>query len=268
MGAVSAVSAGLGVVNGLSQMISGAKEKRNAQRALENYQRQQLENVQKDRTVSTLGSDLQREEQARLASTQVAALQGGGTRTLIGGLGRVESGNQRVNQQIGADLDMQQKEIDAAIAQDQANIRGMQENRENADIAALSSQYMAGKQDQNTGMGNIIQGAGMFGNAIGGMVNANRSVVNGVNGYSVSGTATGPNTPMSDASMRFAPESGYGNAPILTNPTYNPQNFGPQNAYGVFNQRYPYGNVYGPQNAYGIFNQGYPYGNVFGPQKP
>jgi len=82
MGAVSAVSAGLGVVNGLSQMISGAKEKRNAQRALENYQRQQLENVQKDRTVSTLGSDLQREEQARLASTQISALQGAGTRGL------------------------------------------------------------------------------------------------------------------------------------------------------------------------------------------
>ena len=268
MGAVSAVSAGLGVVNGLSQMISGAKEKRNAQRALENYNRQQLENVQKDRTVSTLGSDLQREEQARLASTQVAALQGGGTRTLIGGLGRVEAGNQRVNQQISADLDMQQKEIDAAIAQDDANIRGLQENREIGDIAALSSQYQSGKQDQNTGMGNIIQGAGMFGNAFRGMVNANRSVVNGVNGYSVSGTATGPNTPMSDASMRFAPESGYANPPILTNPAYNPQNFGPQNAYGIFNQEYPYGNVYGPQNAYGVFNQGYPYGNVYGPQQP
>lgn len=247
MGAVTAASAGLGVIGGLSQMISGSKEKRDAQRALENYQRQQLKNVQENRTVSTLGSDLQREEQQRLAATQVDALRGGGTRALVGGLGRVESGNQRVNQQISADLDMQQKEIDAAIAQDQANIRGMQENRENADIAALSSQYMAGKQDQNTGMGNIIQGAGMFGNAIGGMVNANRSVVNGVNGYSVSGTATGPNTPMSDASMRFAPESGYGNAPILTNPAYNPQNFGLQNAYGVFNQRYPYGNVYGPQ---------------------
>ena len=263
MGAISAVSGGLGVVNGLSQMISGAKEKNQARNALENYQRQQLENVQKDRTVSTLGSDLQREEQARLASTQISALQGAGTRGLVGGLGKVEAGNQRVNQQISADLDMQQKEIDAAIAQDDANIRAMQENRENADISALSSQYQSGKQDQNTGMGNIIQGAGMFGNAFRGMGGPNAS---GAGGVSVSGTATGPNTPMSDASMRFAPESGYGNAPIITNPAYNPQNFGPQNAYGVFNQGYPYGNVYGPQNAYGVFNQRYPYGNVYGPQ--
>jgi hypothetical protein len=50
---------------------------------------------------------------------------------------------------------------------------------------------------------------------------------------------------MSPASMQFA--SGYANPPILTNPSYNPRNYGPQNAYGVFNQRYPYGNVYGPQ---------------------
>lgn len=160
---MGAATAAIGTGVGLYQTIQGAKEKRDAQRALDSYQRQELENVQEGRTVSTLGSDLQREEQARLASSQVDALRGGGTRALVGGLGRVESGNQRVNQQIGADLDMQQKEIDAAIAQDDANIRGMQENRENADIAALSSQYQAGKQDQNTGMGNTLMGMGMLG---------------------------------------------------------------------------------------------------------
>jgi len=170
LGAGAAVAGGLGVVNGLSQMISGSKEKNQARNALENYQRQQLENVQENRTVSTLGSDLQREEQARLASTQVDALRGGGTRALVGGLGRVESGNQRVNQQISADLDMQQKEIDAAIAQDDANIRGLQENREIGDIAALSSQYQSGKQDQNTGIGNAITGAGMLGGSIEGFI--------------------------------------------------------------------------------------------------
>ena len=264
MGAISAVSGGLGVVNGLSQMISGAKEKNQARNALENYQRQQLENVQKDRTVSTLGSDLQREEQARLASTQISALQGAGTRGLVGGLGKVEAGNQRVNQQISADLDMQQKEIDAAIAQDDANIRAMQENREIGDIAALSSQYQSGKQDQNTGIGNAITGAGMLGGSIEGFIREAKAKKQGIRPPQQQVANT--NTPMSDASMRFAPESGYGNAPIITNPAYNPQNFGPQNAYGVFNQGYPYGNVYGPQNAYGVFNQRYPYGNVYGPQ--
>jgi len=164
MGVASAISGGLGVGMGLAQSIAGAKEKREAQNALENYNRQQLSNVYDNTAVSTLGADRQREEQARLASGQISALQSGGARTLIGGLGKVEAGNQNVNQQIAADLDQQQKQIDFARAGDQANIRAMQENRENQDISALSSQYMAGKQDQNTGMGNIALGAGMLGN--------------------------------------------------------------------------------------------------------
>jgi hypothetical protein len=176
MGIASAVSGGLGVAGGLYQMINGSKEKRQAADALANYNRQQLSNVADGLRVSTLGSDLQREEQARLASGQVAAAQEGGTRSLIGSLGRIEAGNQRVMQQTGADLDMQQKQIDQLRAQDQANIRSMQENRENQDINALSSQYMAGKQDQNTGMGNIALGAGMLGNAFGGIGGGGQTV--------------------------------------------------------------------------------------------
>jgi hypothetical protein len=163
--AAGAVGAGLGIY----QAIKGSEEKNNARSALANYKRQELENVQKERTVSTLGANIQREEQARLAATQVSALQAAGTRGLVGGLGRVEVGNQNVNQQIGANLDMQQKEIDAAIAQDDANIRGMQESRENADISALSSQYQSGKQDENTGIGNAVMGVGMLGNSLSAM---------------------------------------------------------------------------------------------------
>ena len=167
MGVASAISGGLGLAGGLSQMISGAKEKREAEKALQNYQRQQLQNVYDNTAVSTLGADRQIENQARLASGQISALQGAGVRGLIGGLGKVEAGNQNVNQQIAADLDQQQKQIDFARAGDQANIRAMQENREQNDINALSSQYMAGKQDQNTGFGNMALGAGMLGNAFG-----------------------------------------------------------------------------------------------------
>lgn len=220
MGA-GAISGGLGLGMGLYQSIAGAKEKREAQNALENYQRQQLQNVYDNTAVSTLGADRQIENQARLASGQISALQGAGVRGLIGGLGRVEAGNQNVNQQIAADLDQQQKQIDFARAGDQANIRTMQENRENADISALSSQYMAGKQDQNTGMGNIALGAGMLGNAFGGMSGGGQKPTS-QGGYTVSGSAMSPNTPMTPLSMRFAPESG------LTNPAqisaFNPTN--------------------------------------------
>jgi len=169
MGAASAISGGLGLAGGVYQMISGAKERRDAQSALDNYKRQELKNVAEGLQVSTLGSDLQRQEQSRLASGQIGALREGGARTILGGLGKVEAGNQRVMAQTAADLDMQQKQIDQMRAEDEARIRSMQENREQNDINALSSQYQAGKQDQNMGFSNIIQGTGMLGGAIGGL---------------------------------------------------------------------------------------------------
>ena len=156
MGAMTAI-AGIGALAGGIQAISGAKQRRDAQQALEDYQRQELTNVAEGLQVSTLGADLQREEQARLASTQVGALQGAGVRGLIGGLGRVEAGNQMVNREIAAGLDMQQKQIDQMRAQDEASIRGMQEQREVSDIAGLSSQYNAGNAMMWQGIGGIAQ---------------------------------------------------------------------------------------------------------------
>jgi hypothetical protein len=156
MGAMTAI-AGVGALASGIQTISGAKQKRDSQDALENYQRQDLENVAEGLQVSTLGADLQREEQARLASSQVGALQGAGVRGLVGGLGRVEAGNQMANREIAANLDAQQKQIDQMYAQDEANIRGMQEQREIADVAGYSSQYNAGNAMLWQGIGGIAQ---------------------------------------------------------------------------------------------------------------
>ena len=157
--ATSIAMAGVGLLGSGYQAIKGAKDARDAKNALDNYKRQELNNVAEGLQVSTLGADLQREEQARLASTQVDALQGAGVRGVIGGLGRVEAGNQMMNRQIAADLDAQQKQIDQMRAQDEASIRGMQEQREVNDIAGLSSQYNAGNQMMWQGIGGVAQGA-------------------------------------------------------------------------------------------------------------
>ena len=208
MGVASAgISAGLGVYN----IIKGSKEQRDAQKALENYQRQELNNAYDNVQVSTRGADLQREEQARLASSQVDALQGAGTRGLVAGLGRVETGNQRVNLGIGANLDEQQKAIDQMVAEDDARLRMMQENREQNDINALSSQYQAGKQDANMGMGNVVQGFGSLGNQIG-FNRMNPTMQNTANPSSMNPLII-PNQGMSMASERF-------------NPMQNPRAFG------------------------------------------
>jgi len=206
MGVATGISAGLGVIGGISQMIGGAKEKRDAENALENYKRQELNNVAEGLQVSTLGSDLQREEQSRLASGQIQAARESGTRGMLGALGKIEAGNQRVMQQTGADLDMQQKQIDQMRAEDQARIRSMQENREIGDLSALSSQLQSGKQDMNMGMGNIVQGVGMFG---GGMGKQGAST----GGFETSGAATDMTNPMyqSPKSEQFNTTNTYGN---------------------------------------------------------
>jgi len=163
-GAGQAIGAATGAIGGIYNTIQGAKQARDAERALRDYKRQELNNVAEGLQVSTLGSDLQREEQARLASGQIGALREGGTRTLIGGLGRVEAGNQRVMQQTAADLDMQQKQIDQMQAEDEARIRSMTENREIGDLSALSSQVSAGNQMKANGMAQITQAGSMAAN--------------------------------------------------------------------------------------------------------
>lgn len=149
----------IGVLGAGYQIYKGEKDARDAKNALDNYQRQEFNNVAEGMQVSTLGADLQKEEQARLAYSQVDALQGMGARGVIGGLGRVEAGNQMVSRQIAADLDAQQKQIDQIRSQDKAAIRGMQEQREMQDIAGLSSQYNAGNQMMWQGIGGVAQSA-------------------------------------------------------------------------------------------------------------
>ena len=160
--ATTIAMAGVGLLGSGYQAIKGAKDAKDAQRALENYDRQEFNNVADDMQVSTLGSDLQREEQARLSATQVGALQGAGVRGVVGGLGRIEAAGQAVSKGIAAELDAQQKQIDQMRAQDEANIRGMQEQREQQDVAALSSQYNAGNQMMWQGIGGVAQ-TGMAG---------------------------------------------------------------------------------------------------------
>jgi len=151
-------SGAMGVGFGMYNMIKGAKKVREATRALENYERQELENIADGLSVSTLGADLLREENARISASNIEALRGAGTRGIIGGSGRVSAETNRMNRDISADLDMQQKEIDQIEARDRAVIRNMQENREIGDINALSSQIVAGEEQRQAGFGQQIKG--------------------------------------------------------------------------------------------------------------
>ena len=150
-----AAGAALTAAGGTANAIKGAKRAKNAQKALDNFKRQELKNVTEGMRVSTFGAELQTQEAQRRFATSVDALRSGGVRGLVGGLGRQEQLQQAEQQRIGADLDRQQVNIDRMAAQDEARIQGMQERRETAAIAGLGSEIAAGRAQQAQGFSSI-----------------------------------------------------------------------------------------------------------------
>ena len=194
-------TASIGVLGAGYQAYQGSQDAKSAKNAINNYKRQELNNAAEGMQVSTLGADRQREDQSRLASTQISALQGAGARGLVGGLGRVEAAGQAVSQSIAANLDSQQKDIDQLRYQDEQNIRTMRETREQQDLAALSSQYNAGKQQMWDGIGGMAQ-AGMSGAAaLGGGV--------GTPGNAKGAAGFNPGKTNFDSSLNFKPTTTY-----------------------------------------------------------
>lgn len=144
----------------ISQSVKAGKEKRAAERAIANEKAPPLINAAEGLQVSTAGSDLQREEQQKLAASQVQAAQEAGARGVVGSVGKIAAQNQAVNAQTAADLDRQQKDINMFKAQEQGNIRNLQEERFRGKLAALSSQYNAANQNQQQAIGTGIQALG------------------------------------------------------------------------------------------------------------
>jgi len=161
MGGVAAgISAGAGLIGGAAKFFEGRKMQRDAMKAIENFEWQDLQNPYDTLQVSTMGADLQREEAARTLGTSVDALRAGGTRALVGGLGRVQAQQNLINRQIATDLDQQQKQIDYAGASQDVKIQDMVERRQAEELAGYG-------QMMNVGMGLKYQGVDNAVNAIG-----------------------------------------------------------------------------------------------------
>jgi hypothetical protein len=156
------------MVMGGIQSAKASKEKKRIAKEAAAMKDPALTNVADGMQVSMRGADLKTEQQARLAANQVGALSEGGTRSLMGGIGRVTAGNQSVNDGIAANIDEQETNIQNIRAQDEGRIQGAKEQRQQGKLAALSSQYNAASDAGAQGMGQMIQGAGMAAGAASG----------------------------------------------------------------------------------------------------
>lgn len=158
----TAIGLGISAAGAAAQAISGASRARKAKKALENYKRQDLKNAASGLRVSTLGAEMKTLAAQRQAKGTIEALRGGGVRGLVGGAANLAAGQQQVQQQISADLDRQQMNIQQMQMQEEQNIRGMQERRENQDIQGLGAEMAAGRaqvQQGITGLAGAAAGA-------------------------------------------------------------------------------------------------------------
>lgn len=149
--AVTTAAIGLGMSG--FQAWQGHKQKRQAQKSLQDYNRQDLEssNAFEDIPINTTGSDILREENQRNNANAVDALRNMGSRgaAMIPG---IVANNNRANQESRSYIDNQIDRRNYAIAGDKQEIRSMVENRENADLAGIGQQMQAGRQDMWSGI--------------------------------------------------------------------------------------------------------------------
>lgn len=201
MATATAATAAIGLAGGAAKFFEGRKMQRQAQQLIDNFEWQDLENAYTNKQVSTLGSDLMREENARAMSTATGALREGGSRALIGGLGKVVSQSNTTNREIAANLDEQQKALDLAAAADDVRIRSMVEERQANELAGYGEMLQQGRSMKNAGFSEGL-------NAIGGL------------GVGLAGSFSGlSSVPQTMSSEELTPLSGGMRGVVL--PTYS-----------------------------------------------
>lgn len=153
---VGAAAAAGSLYMSAKQASDGAKQAKEAKKAIEEYNRQKLENPYANLKVSTAGADLAREESARNYANSVNLIQSSGM-TGLSVLPQLTASQNNLNRQIGADLDRQYIQNENMKAQGQGMVMGMQEQREIADLAGLGQQMWVGEQNKYTGIQNTVK---------------------------------------------------------------------------------------------------------------
>jgi hypothetical protein len=165
-----AVMGGLGFAKGAFDTISASKREKERQAELDAYQRQELTNAYKNMQISTIGSDAMLEESSRNIATAMNTIGNAGTRAIIGATPKLVAEQNNVNRNIQKELDDQVIRRNYAIAQDDANIRGMQEQREYNDLAGLGNAIDVARQDKNMGMNTMFNAIGSVASTMKGQI--------------------------------------------------------------------------------------------------
>ena len=178
--AVATAAALVGTGISAIQAIGASKEKNASKRDMENYEVYEPTNTAKDISISSVGADIRREESARTVASLTDVAKSLGARGAYGMLPKIQANANKVNQEIGIDLDKQDINRQQMIARGADRIMAHKEQRDNANIAALSSQYTAANEDFNKGLWGVASGITSFANQFGGFTPQVESVNSGI----------------------------------------------------------------------------------------
>ena len=163
--AIALGSAALSAGTGLAGYLSQGKQARKYQKQIENYERQKLVNPFAGLQVSTLGADRQREDLNRTMTTYGNLASLSGTRGIASLLPNLTQTQNDQTAKITANLDEQEKQRQQLIAQGDAQVQAMTENREQNDLLGLGNALQTARANQAQSMGMIAQGLGTLGYA-------------------------------------------------------------------------------------------------------
>lgn len=151
----AAIAGGLAAATGGFQLFQGMKQTREAKKALENFERQDLENAYKDMGISTVGSELMREEAGRTTASLVDASRNAGIRGVFGAIPKIVAQSNSQNRDAQLYLDNQVQDRNRLVAQDNIRIQSMQEARDNQELQGIGQLRQAGQENTFSGIRGI-----------------------------------------------------------------------------------------------------------------
>lgn len=156
-------SAVLGAASAAYSIYDGEQQKAKAKEAIANLEIPELKNPYEDVRISTMGSDLIKEEGQRRTANILNSLQGSGARNMLSALPKIVSMNNQINQEAMRDIDSQMIKRDYAIASYEEKRNRFEENRYQNELAGYGQMYDVGQHSVWNGIKTGISSLGSIG---------------------------------------------------------------------------------------------------------
>lgn len=150
--AATAITGGIALAGSALEIGQGISQSKKADKLLENLEVPELDNAFEDIQISTLGSDMMREDDARTTATALDTVKSGGVRSVMGALpGLVNQGHEGAKEN-RAYVDGMITDRDYATAEDNTRIRRLKENRYLGEVQGLGQMKEVGNQNTWSGV--------------------------------------------------------------------------------------------------------------------